>query len=179
MDKAFLKLCISTEVDRGTNNFFRKLYLRYFRPDTNAVFLIRKYLFYSTRRSSVSKTISKVLFLKLHVKYGIYVDERADIDLGLTIVHPMCVCIGGAQIGKNLTMYQGSAIAVNRKMEVTSVDDFPKIGDGCILYANSMIAGSIEVGDNISVGANSVLSKTAKKAGFYCGLPATLREKSL
>ena len=176
MDKEFMKECIATEVDRGAQNCLRKLYLRHFRPDTNAVFLITKYLYYSARRSFVEKAISKILFLELHFKYGIYVDERADIGLGLTIVHPMCICIGGAKIGKDLTMYQGSSIAINRKMELTSVDDFPKIGDGCILYANSMIVGPIEVGDNISVGANSVLSKTTKRAGLYCGLPATFRE---
>ncbi len=63
---------------------------------------------------------------------------------------------GGAEIGKNVTIYQhltiGSVYTENSKKRGA-----PKIGDNVVIGAGAKIVGGVTVGNNVKIGSNVVV----------------------
>lgn len=73
--------------------------------------------------------------------------------------HPVGIVISShVKIGKNVVIYQNVTIGGEDLSAHISVD-YPEIGNNVIIYAGSVIAGRIKVGDNVIIGANSFVSE--------------------
>lgn len=182
MDKKYLKECIKLEVydsyKTGKLSLIDKIWCRYFRPESNSVFLIRKYLYYAKRSGKINLLLSRLYSVTLIRRYGIFVNKAADIGKGLRLVHPFGIFITNAEIGDNLTLLQNCTIGSKAlSSESTSRKQCPQVGNNVTMYANSMIVGAVTVADGVIVAAGSILTKnTNPGGGIYIGTPAIAKE---
>ena len=181
MEKEFLKQCIAKEVygdySAGELSLIDKFWCRYFRPRSNAVYLIRKYQYHigKTKSGGGSRLwhtiLSRMYSVKLIRRYSISVHPDAEIGIGMRIIHPAGLYITNATIGNNATFFQNCTIGVKQ------IDDDKKgkaacIGNNLVMYANSMIIGNINVADDVTIGAYSCLTYDVDEGGVYIGIPA-------
>ncbi len=94
---------------------------------------------------------------------GTDISPFAEIGKGFRIFHGIGTVIGkGTVIGENCLVCQG----------VTTGHGHTKIGNGVILWAGAKVLGSLKVGDNSEVGANSVVTKSIPSNTIALGVPA-------
>ena len=174
MNKGNFKLLICKEVFfpyGDTANIVKRIWCKYIRPESNAVYLIRKYQYLIQCESTLKKIRGKFLEIKLLKKYGIYVHPKAEIGEGLRIYHPHGIFITNVKIGKNFTVFQNCTLGV-KNIEEFAREQCPHLGDGVTMYANSTIIGPVSVADNVQIAGNACLVRDAKEEGTYVGVPA-------
>ena len=94
---------------------------------------------------------------------------NGEIGGGLMVSHYHSV-IYPKKAGKNFRVAPGVVIGRNGK-------GFPSFGDNVYVAANATVIGDIEIGDNIIIGAGSVVTKSLPSNGVYVGNPAKLVKK--
>lgn len=93
----------------------------------------------------------------LKVKYGFDISYRTQIGKGFYIGHFGGIVIhGDAVIGENCNISQGITIGVSNYGDKIGV---PTLGDFVFLGPNVGVFGKINVGSNVTVGANSVVTE--------------------
>lgn len=174
MDKAFLKQCISLEVDhwaiQGRVSWLRKLWFRYIRPESNAVYLIRKYQYYCGSPSRLAHLLAQLYSAKLMRRYGIYIAENCQIGLGFKIWHPHGIIINNVTIGTNFNVQHNCTIG-RKTLGIGTPGTCPTLGNNVTMYANSIIIGPVQIGDDVTIGANSLVNKDLLEPGVYVGSP--------
>lgn len=86
--------------------------------------------------------------------YSIDVGRGFSIGKGLRLPHPVGIVIGGGVVlGDNILLYQNVTLGVKN-------GGYPVVGNGCIIYANSVLVGGINIGDGAIVGALSYVDKS-------------------
>ena len=179
MDKKTYKECIRREVyaeykkSKGRLTAFDKIWCRYISPELNAVYLIRKKQ-YLESGSKLRRARSRFLHAKLMRRYGIHITEGTVIGVGLRVAHPTSIVVTLCKIGDNFTIYQNCTIG--QKAYKTGL--FPTIGNNVTMYSGSSVIGKVNVGDNVTLGANSLLITDAESGGVYVGSPARLISKT-
>jgi serine O-acetyltransferase len=108
---------------------------------------------------------------------GADIAPSASIGPGLVLYHPNGVVIGaGAVIGSGCVLQQGVTIGgaggPRRQGVVTTV-----LGDRVFLGAGSRVIGAVEIGDDVLVGANAVVTKSVPASSIATGVPATVRPR--
>jgi serine O-acetyltransferase len=100
---------------------------------------------------------------------GIEIHPGAKIGEGLFIDHGAGVVIGEtAEIGNNVTMYQGVTLGGTGK---ESGKRHPTVGDNVVFGAGAKVLGAVTVGDNAKVGAGSVVVTDVPKNSTVVGNP--------
>jgi serine acetyltransferase len=97
------------------------------------------------------------------------INYHASIGPGLLVLHvaPGIVISGKATVGKNLTLVGGNIIGGRQNF------DSPfKIGNDCTLGANAVILGPLVLGDNIVIGACSLVLQSYPSGQVLVGSPA-------
>jgi len=107
-----------------------------------------------------------------------YIDPTATVGEG-TFIAPFCTVAYNATVGKDCTM--GPYSMISHKSH---------IGNGSLIHSGAMVAGSTTIGqycllnlrcsiidkldicDEVSVGAGSLVTKSIDKPGHYVGSPA-------
>lgn len=74
-------------------------------------------------------------------------------------------------VGKNCTMLPGVVIG-NKHFD--SVNEPVKIGDNCYFGLDAKIFGSVKIGNNVTVGANAVVTKDIPDNAVVGGVPARI-----
>ncbi len=88
---------------------------------------------------------------------GIEIHPAAQIGKNLFIDHGMGVVIGEtAVIGNNCTVYQGATLGGTGKEHNKR---HPTLKDNVVVGAGAKVLGNITVGNNVKIGANSVVLK--------------------
>jgi len=100
---------------------------------------------------------------------GIEIHPGAKIDEGLFIDHGGGVVIGEtAEIGKNVTIYQGVTLGGTGKEKEKR---HPTIGNNVVISTGAKVLGSFTVGDNSRIGAGSVVLKAVPPNSTVVGVP--------
>lgn len=103
---------------------------------------------------------------------GIEIHPGAKIGKGLFIDHGMGVVIGEtAEIGDNVTIYHGVTLGGTGKDKGKR---HPTVKDNVIIGAGAKILGPITIGNNVKVGANSVVLKDVQDHATAVGIPAKI-----
>ena len=101
---------------------------------------------------------------------GIEIHPSAKIGQGFFIDHGMGVVIGEtAEIGDFVTLFQGVTLGGTGKERGKR---HPTVGNHVVIGAGAKILGGISIGDNVKIGANSVVLKNVAANSTVIGVPA-------
>ncbi|MCV9878017.1 serine O-acetyltransferase [Brenneria izbisi] len=91
-----------------------------------------------------------------------------------TLPHPFGIVIGkGVVLGYDCRVYQGVTIGSKFKDGLS----YPIIGNNVTIYANSVIVGNVKIGDNVIIGASTLVIKDIPANSVVIGNPARIIEK--
>lgn len=103
---------------------------------------------------------------------GIEIHPSAKIGTGFFIDHGMGVVIGEtAEIGDYVTLFQGVTLGGTGKERGKR---HPTLGNHVVVGAGAKILGGITIGDNVKIGANSVVIKNVPPNSTVIGVPARI-----
>lgn len=103
---------------------------------------------------------------KYFKKYNCIISPIANIKGVIHFAHPLGVVIGaGCSIGKNCTIFQNVTIGQKNNL-------YPTIGDNVTIYPGAVVIGNIKIGNNVVIGANSVVTKDVPDNTVVAGIPA-------
>jgi len=103
---------------------------------------------------------------------GIEIHPAAKIGKGFFIDHGMGVVIGETtEIGDYVTLFQGVTLGGTGKERGKR---HPTLGNHVVVGAGAKILGGIRIGDNVKIGANSVVLKSVPPNSTVIGVPARI-----
>lgn len=110
-----------------------------------------------------------------HLLTGADMAWQAQIGPGLRLYHPTGVVIGQhVVIGSECSIQQGVTVGGAGGHDRIPGDS-PIIGNNALLGAGCKIFGPVQVGDNVTVGANAVVVKSIPSGHVAVGVPAVAR----
>jgi serine O-acetyltransferase len=78
-------------------------------------------------------------------------------------------------IGARCTIYQHVTLG-GRRLGDWRDGKYPRIGDDVVLFCGVAVLGTLEIGDRVTIGANSVVLNSIPADSVAVGAPARLRE---
>ena len=128
-------------------------------------FLYKKKHFFAARL--VSQTFRFFTNIEIHpgaqINGTLFIDHGAGIVIGETAV-----------IGNEVTIYHGVTLGGTGK---ETGKRHPTVGDGVVIGAGAKLLGSIEIGNNVKIGANSVVLKNVPDGCTIVGVEAKVVKK--
>ena len=103
---------------------------------------------------------------------AIDIHPGASIGRNFFIDHGFVVIGETAEIGDNVTIYQGATLGGTNPTNGEGGKRHPTIGDNVIISLGAAILGPIHVGANARIGANSVVTKDVPEGATMVGIPA-------
>ena len=103
---------------------------------------------------------------------AIDIHPGAKIGRNFFIDHGFVVIGETAEIGDNVTMYQGSTLGGTNPTNGVGGKRHPTLGDGVIVSLGAAILGPIYVGNGARIGANAVVTKDVPEGATMLGIPA-------
>src|SRR6266513_3609747 len=101
---------------------------------------------------------------------GVEIHPAAHIGRGFFIDHGMGVVIGEtSEIGNYVTLFQGVTLGGTGKERGKR---HPTLGNHVVVGAGAKILGGITIGDNVKIGANSVVLTNVDANSTVIGVPA-------
>jgi len=116
--------------------------------------------------------IAHVLSYLNQILFGIEISPRCAIGPGIFFPHTSGTVIGASKIGRNVTIFQGVTLGARQIDMNYDLALRPEVGDFVVVGAGAKVLGGISLGDNVSVGANSVLLKSVPANTTVAGVPA-------
>ena len=108
--------------------------------------------------------------------FGIEIPAGCKIGGGVIIDHGQALVINrNVQIGKNCRLRNSTTIGI--KMGKDGNYNSPIIGDDVDIGANVIIIGEIRIGNNVIIGAGSVVTKNIPNNSVVVGNPARVIKK--
>ena len=169
--RKILKFCLQADRMRNRGKFKRTLYDRIrelILPDHVMSFLyyMRKCSYYRHGGGILSRIMyayNMRQYCRLGEKLGFSIGCDS-LGYGVVIPHYGTIVVGGApRIGNYAVLHTSTCISDNKKM----------IGDGLYLSTGAKITSEITLGNNISIGANSVVNKSyTDDNALIAGTPA-------
>jgi serine O-acetyltransferase len=104
---------------------------------------------------------------------GVEIHPGATIGRRFFIDHGMGVVIGEtAEVGDDVMIYHGVTLG-GRSMQ--RVKRHPTVGSNVTIGAGARLLGPVFIGDNVQIGANSVVVKDVPAGAIATGIPAVVR----
>jgi serine O-acetyltransferase len=103
---------------------------------------------------------------------AIDIHPGAKIGSNFFIDHGFVVIGETAEIGDNVTIYQGATLGGTNPTDGVGGKRHPTLCDGVIVSLGAAILGPITVGANARIGANAVVTKDVQEGATMIGIPA-------
>ena len=104
--------------------------------------------------------------------FQVDINPAARIGKGIMLDHATGFVVGEtATIGDNVSILQGVTLGGTGKSEE---DRHPKIGNGVLIGAHSVVLGNIKIGECARIGAGSVVVKEVPPRVTVAGVPAKI-----
>ena len=118
--------------------------------------------------------IAKILSILNFILFGIEIGLRCDIGEGLYLPHTVGTVIGATAIGRNAVIFQGVTLGAKTIDIGYHKDQRPLIGDSVVIGSGAKVLGGIIVGNNVTIGANAVVTKSLPDNVVAVGVPAKI-----
>ena len=131
---------------------------------------------FSVKRSGMNRVFCVLgIKIKIPMNTTCYLpDTKMLRDNNIEFPHPIGIVIAkSAKLGKNCVIYKNVTIGAKSR-EKANEGEFPTIGDNVIIYAGACVVGGITVGNNVQIGANSVVTKDVPDNCVVAGNPARI-----
>ena len=116
--------------------------------------------------------LAHVLSYVNQVIFGIEISPRCAIGPGIFFPHTSGTVIGASKIGRDATIFQGVTLGARQIDMSYDLALRPELGDFVVVGAGAKVLGGIALGDNVKVGANSVLLRSVPANAVVAGVPA-------
>jgi len=104
--------------------------------------------------------------------FGIEFTARCDVGSGLMFPHTVGTVVGATKIGANVTIFHGVTLGA-LTADLQYVESLrPRLGDNVIVGTGAKLLGGIDIGNNVKVGANSVVLQSLPDGAVAVGVPA-------
>jgi serine O-acetyltransferase len=124
-------------------------------------------------RGGLAKPVARVLMTVVRSITGVEIHPGAVIGHRFFIDHGMGVVIGEtAEVGDDVMLYHGVTLG-GRSLQ--KVKRHPTVGSRVTIGAGARILGPVYIGDDVQIGANSVVVKDIPAGAIATGIPATIR----
>lgn len=97
--------------------------------------------------------------------------NRDSIGGGMVVWHGDATNIKAKSIGKNFEVWQNVTVGVSRQFDNSTR---PVIGDNVKICASAIVCGDITIGNNVTIGAGSVVFKSIPDNCIVIGNPARI-----
>lgn len=147
----------------------KKIYYVFVGRSVRAVYIYRiSSWFYKIKMKPIGS-----LFWSLNVAlHSIEISPLAKIGKNFNISHTVGTVIGdGVLIGNGVEVYQNVTLGA-KKTKVGS--EYPRIGDNVTIYPGSIIIGGVNIGNDVVIGANSVVLSDVPSGCTVVGTPAKI-----
>lgn len=125
------------------------------------------WLWKTSKRKCIGKFF-RPLYRIYNLFLGIDIPYQVKCGKNLTIFHPL-----GIVINKEVTIGDNCIIRHNTTIgSRNSETDCPTIGSNVDIGCNALILGKIKIGDNVVIGAGSVVLKDVENNAIIVGNPA-------
>jgi len=94
--------------------------------------------------------------------HGLDLFYEVELPEVFLLVHPVGTVIGRAKLGNFLCVYQNCTIGGT---PLNGTLEYPRLGEGTILFAKSTLIGRCDLGDRVVMGAGSMLVNASAPAG--------------
>lgn len=117
--------------------------------------------------------LSKVMFITVRNLYGIELPFSASIGRRVIFEHQHGIVVhGNCVIGDDCVIRQGVTLGIRRMSQLHMA---PRLGKAVDVGAGAKILGGISVGNNVIVGANSVVLDNVPSESVAVGSPARVK----
>lgn len=151
-------------------NYYNKKAIRifyeiFFSNSGSAIFLFRlSSWFYNKKLQPIA-----VILMNLNTFLNsCQISYKAKIDEGFMIYHPVGIVIGDITAGKELRIFQNVTVGSNTRISEEG-NRYPVLGNNVILYSGCVVAGPINIGNHVKVGANTVIQKNVSENSIVIG----------
>src|SRR5690554_970291 len=128
--------------------------------------------FYQHKCFLLARLISQVI----RFFTGIEIHPGARIGEGFFIDHGMGVVIGETtEIGDNVTIYQGVTLGGTGKEKGKR---HPTVGNNVVVSTGAKVLGSLKIGDNVKIGAGSVVLRDVPDNCTVVGVPGKVVKRN-
>ena len=146
--------------------------LQSFAGDTSLkdfVFQLRKREYRNVFYYRLPFTVRHFLNLFLRRERTCYIHTK-NIGGGLRVEHGFSSIIVAERIGKNFCFNQNVTVGWGKKGK-------PIIGDNVRIYTGAVVAGAINIGNNVTISANSLVTVDIPNNSFVKGNPCMIYQK--
>jgi putative colanic acid biosynthesis acetyltransferase WcaB len=156
-------------------------------PNLKGVIIVVCYYFASSLRVKCKNKITLFFCAPIIILYkfitdiilGCEIPVSTIIGSGLIIHHGRCLVLNkNVVIGDNVTLKHSTTIGNKEGLNGEDLGS-PTIGDNVTIGPNTVIIGPIKIGDNAVIGAGSVVVKDVEKNSVVAGNPAKLIKRLL
>lgn len=97
---------------------------------------------------------------------GCVIGVNTHFEQGFVIMHPVGIVINSkVKGGENITLESGVVIG-------DAKGHSPELGNNIFIGSGAKIIGALKIADNVKVGANAVVTKSAEEGSTMLGIPA-------
>ena len=158
----------------GSASGFR-LWIKLLHPRFVPVMIVRiSCLLYDNK---ILRPLSLVFSLTNVILFGLEVTPRCKIGSGILIPHTSGTVIGAAELGCNITIFQGVTLGAKYADLAFSPSSRPIIGDDVIIGAGAKLLGGIHIGQGSVIASNTLLLESVPANSYAIGVPAIVSIK--
>lgn len=123
-------------------------------------------------RSKNHRILAAIFTRLIRLSSPVDIEVAAVIGGGIIFAHPLCIVIGGkVKIGKNCKIMQGVSLGGSLGKSKPNGQSQPIIGNNVFIGAGAKVIGPVTIGDNVIIGANSVVTKDIPSNSKAYGMP--------
>lgn len=113
--------------------------------------------------------LAKLVYHMMQIFLGCTIPYSAQIDKGANIAH-----FHGIVIHQKSIVGEGTVLFQNVCLGGRNGKGGPVVGKNCIIGAGACVLGEISIGDNVNIGANSVVLESIPDGCTVVGIPGKI-----